>query len=154
MPETELIPNWWRAYIRSFARFIRSDEKVYIIDLTVPGQESSVSKATNAKYGEIWTRKNMEGSYLENGKFLSTGFRDEAFKDFELEICGIPWKCVRKKLRDIEWAESDIIKECIKDRILSSAFAREPLKEYGDTLRSFVELTAFPERLDMKVIED
>ena len=154
LPETELIPNWWRAYIRSFARFIRSDEKIDIIDLTAPVQNNSVSKAIDTRYGEIWTRKNMEGSYLENGKFQSSGFRDEAFKDFELEICGIPWKCVRKKLRDIEWVESDIMKECIRDRIRSSAFSRGPLKEYGDALRSFVELTAFPERLDMKVIED
>jgi hypothetical protein len=141
-------------YIRSFARFIRSDEKIDIIYLTAPVQNNSVSKAIDTRYGEIWTRKNMEGSYLENGKFQSTGFRDEAFKDFELEICGIPWKCVRKKLRDIEWVESDIMKECIRDRIRSSAFSRGPLKEYGDALRSFVELTAFPERLDMKVIED
>lgn len=153
-PETKLMPEWWMRFIGSFSQFIRSDEKIDITDLTSIGKENSILKAELTRYGGIWARKNLQGSPSDDGKFLSKGFRKEVFKDFEVEVCGIPWKCIQVPLRDVEWQESDIIKDCIKKRLSGSAFSKGQLKEKAEALKHFVEMTAFPDRLDMRVVED
>jgi CRISPR-associated endonuclease/helicase Cas3 len=142
---------WWKSYSNSIKRFIPSNDKVELLDI------SPEDEGFRTVYDKIWVRRNKEIIKDDNGFWVIVGFLDKPYNDFEVKVKGVPFIQRRFDYSDISpyRAREKIIKAYKewKERNSYPISSTDDLKRLFDDIEMVLEATADFERLEIETID-